>query len=134
MCSGKSQAEDMQECRRLKTGIVRAAFGRSRAQQGQQGEAGAHAHQAQEADLAVAHLEGALEDAAPGARAQERQQAFGDEQQGDGTEDDVPEAGCGQAPYFLAGAACAPEPRIALKNSLLGSTTIRSLLLRKLAR
>ena len=37
--------------------------------------------------------------------------------------------------YFLAGAAGAvPLPRIALKKSLLWSITIRSLLLRKLAR
>jgi len=38
--------------------------------------------------------------------------------------------------YFLDGgaAAAAPEPRIALKKSLLGSTTIMSLLLLKLAR
>ena len=41
------------------------------------------------------------------------------------------------AGYFLAGAAAAgagPEPRIARKNSLLGSITITSPLLRKLAR
>ena len=71
----------------------------------------------------------------PRQRAQKREQAFGDEQQGDGTEDDVPERDALQAGYFLGGnAGVAPEPRIALKKSLLGSTIIRSDLLRKLAR
>ncbi len=85
--------------------------------------------------MAVAHLERALEDPSPRSGAQEREQAFGDEHQGDRAEGDVPEPDARQSGYFLGDTAGAvPEPRIDLKKSLLGSTIIRSDLLRKLAR
>ena len=94
-----------------------------------------HRREPREADLPVAHLQRPLEDPAPREGADEREQAFSDEHQGDGAERDVPERDSGQAGYFLGAiAGAAPEPRIDLKKSLLGSTIIRSDLLRKLAR
>jgi hypothetical protein len=49
------------------------------------------ADQAEETDLAVAHLQGVLEDPTPRDRADEGQQSLGDQHQGDGAERHVPE-------------------------------------------
>jgi len=86
------------------------------------------AAQAEEADLAVAHGEDLLEHAAPAAGREKGKQALEDKQAGQRE----PERAAVQEIYFL-GAVPAPEPRMALKKSDEGSTTITSLFFAKLA-
>ena len=90
MCSGKSQAEDMQKRRDVKkrncTGRHRGAAPRAcvRTRTASSiARPAEDADEAEEAELAVAHLHGPLEDAAPRRRAQERQQTLGDQHQRD---------------------------------------------------
>jgi hypothetical protein len=104
----------------------------------QQGQpAGRHTGQTDEANLTIAHRQHAGKDLTPGRRAEQGQQALKHQHQGQGRPQ-----GFGQKAdpdvYLRAGAGAAPplapDPRMALKNSLLGSSTITSVLLRKLAR
>ena len=92
----------------------------------------------QESDLTVAHLRGPFKHLAPRCWAEERQQSFGHEHQRERAEQQVPHAARPGTAYRRAGCgacgAVGPTPRRALKNSLLGSTTITSDRLRKLAR
>lgn len=86
------------------------------------------AAQPEKTDLAVAQAENLLEHAAPAARRDKGKQALQDKQAGQRE----PERAAVQETYFF-GAAPAPEPRMALKKSDEGSTTITSLFLAKLA-
>mmetsp|Transcript_23202 Transcript_23202/g.54823 ORF Transcript_23202/g.54823 Transcript_23202/m.54823 type:complete len:157 (+) Transcript_23202:709-1179(+) len=135
MCSGSSQAEDMGEGRRLKTALYRrpprpsARRRFASAQQQQCDQADADAGQPDETDLAIAEGQHAAEQLAPLPRADQGQQPLDHQHQRAGRQQLIHlRAGEG------AGALPEPEPRMALKKSLFGSTTITSLLLRKLAR
>lgn len=86
------------------------------------------AAQPEKTDLAVAHREDLLEHAAPATGRKKGKQAFEDKQAGQRQ----PERAAVQGAYFL-GAVPEPEPRMALKKSDDGSTTITSLFFAKLA-
>lgn len=98
---------------------------------GQQHQTDHDAAQAEKPDLAIAESEYLLEHAAPAARGDERQDPFNHQHQ----RQRLPEGVSVHRVYFLAVAAPLPEPepRIALKKSDEGSSTITSLFLLKLA-
>jgi hypothetical protein len=104
---------------------------RGSGQHGQQNHADHDAAKPEEADLAVTQGEDLLEHAAPAAGRDKRQESFDHQHQSQC----LPKGIAVHRVYFLAGAAPLPEPgpRMALKKSDDGSSTITSLFLLKLA-
>ena len=100
-------------------------------QHSQQHNADHNAAKPKETNLAVAQGEDLLKHAAPAAGRDKRQETFDHQHQSQC----LPKGVAVHRGYFLAGAAPLPEPgpRMALKNSDDGSSTITSLFLLKLA-
>lgn len=109
------------------------ARGLQSAQQPERGQSQANAEQAKKSQLSVAELQQLLKGAAPPARHQKWQQALDDEDQRQRLPKRaaVQKLAGGQRRGGLGG-VCAPEPRMARKNSDEGSSTITSERLLKL--
>src|SRR6266568_3483210 len=85
MCSGSSQADDIRKTPGVKTEIVPACLMASGQKEPQHHEAREHAAEADETNLPIAHLQCALEHAAPLRRADEGQRTFDHQHQREGT-------------------------------------------------